>query len=466
MSEGSSKGKGNALTQAVVAKLQAMRFEDFPEALVASARRLVIDGIAVAVAGASLEEAPRILAGHLKRHAREGDVSALGLGFGLAPVPAALLNATSMHVLDFEPMWRPATHALSPVLSAVLALAEDRALSGRDVMTALVRGIEVQGWLRQAGMSESRDLRFHPPGVVGPIGSAAASACLLGLDADQTANALGMAASRAGALFTNLGTMTKSTHCGQAAANGLDCALLTEAGFTATHRVFDEDSQGYFAGFMPTADPSVLLQIGTRWRILDPGYAVKIYPAKFSTHYGIAAALELHPKIADPEAIETIRIVVADVPSSNRPFPRSGLDGKFSVQYTVAAALLDGRVGLDTFTDLRLSRPDMQRLLPRITVEMPADMPSAYATGRYGEVTVTLAGGETLTARCSNPRGSWGGEAMTEAEHRAKVENCLATALDRPAITQIIDGAARFEHLDGAALQQLLRLASGRKIHD
>ncbi len=466
MSDKTSLPDGNDVTAAVIGKLQAMRFEDFPAELVRAVRTLAIDGIAVAVAGAVLEKAPKVLAGHLSEHARQGEVSAFGLRMGFAPVPAALLNATSMHVLDYEPMWRPATHALSPVLAASLALADDRGLGGREVLTALVRGIEIQGWLREAGKSESRDLRFHPPGVVGPIGAAVASSFLLGLDAEQTANALGMVSSRCGGLFTNLGTMTKSTHCGQAAANGLDCALLTKAGFSATHRVFDPDKQGYVNAFMPGFEQETLLRLGEHWRILDPGFAIKIYPAKFSTHYGIAAALELHRQIADPGAIRAIELVVADVPSSDRPFPRSGLDGKFSVQYTAAAALLDGRVGLDSFTDERLNRADMQRLLPLISVSMPPEMPSLYNTGRYAEVTVVMEDGRRVQARCTNPRGSWGGEPITAAEHDAKVRNCLSTLLEPAQVEEVIDLAARFEDLDGPALRRLFRLASGRKIHD
>ncbi|MBF9235372.1 MmgE/PrpD family protein [Microvirga alba] len=452
------------VTEAVISKIEAMTFDGFPDELIAAARMLVIDGIAVAVAGARLEEAPPILATHLQAQGGAGDVSVLGLGFGLSAVSAALLNATSMHVLDFEPMWRPATHALSPVLAAALALAEDKEIGGRQLITALVRGIEIQGWLREGGQSESRELRFHPPGVVGPIGSAVACGTLLGLDGAGMANAIGMAASRCGSLFTNLGTMTKSTHCGFAASSGLESALLTRAGFSADNAVFDAATQGYLQAFMPRFDVLKLLQLGNGYRILDPGFAIKIFPAKFSTHYGISAALELHEKIGDPDDVDRIEIVVADVPSSNRPFPKSGLDGKFSVQYTIAAALLDGSVGLETFTDGRLFRGDMQRMLSKIEISMPPDMPSLYNTGRYADVAVHMSDGSALHARCSNPRGSWGAEPISLAEHETKVRTCLATFLSGGQIDDVVDMASRIETLDGRELRHLLRLASGRDI--
>lgn len=454
----------HGVTQAILSKIEAMTFETFPDELIAAARMLIIDGIAVAVAGARLEEAPPILGSHLRSQGGRGDVSALGLGFGLSAVSAALLNATSMHVLDYEPMWRPATHALSPVLAASLALAEEKGIGGRQLVTALVRGIEIQGWLREAGQTESRDLRFHPPGVVGPIGSAIACGTLLGLDRDAMANAMGIASSRCGALFSNLGTMTKSTHCGFAAASGLESALLTNAGFGANKAIFDSQAQGYLQAFMPTFDIPTFLRFGDGFRILDPGFAIKIFPAKFSTHYGITAALELHQEIGDPDKITGIEIVVADVPSANRPFPKSGLDGKFSVQYTVAAALLDGQVGLDTFTDERLLRADMQSILPKIAISMPPEMPSLYNTGRYADVTVSIADGRVLTARCYSPRGSWGAAPISLAEHETKVRTCLATFLAGDQIDEVVELAARIEMIDGAQLRHLLRLASGRDV--
>jgi hypothetical protein len=127
-----------------------------------------------------------------------------------------------MHVLDFAPMWSPATHALSVTLPVALDLAEARGLTGREVLTALIKGIEIQGWLREASGQYTPDvLKFHPPGLVGPMGAVAVASHLLRLDPKRMANAFGIAGSRAGSLFSNVGTMTKSTHCGQAAAMGL-----------------------------------------------------------------------------------------------------------------------------------------------------------------------------------------------------------------------------------------------------
>src|SRR5258708_15931435 len=159
------------ITGRLCEKIVATTADSMGEAAIAKARQLVLDGVAVAVAGARIEEAPKILANYLCGQGSKPECSALGFGFRLAPVPAALLNATSMHVLDFEPMWTPATHALSPALAPALALAESSGANGSDVLTAVVKGVEIQGWIRRACVHvESRDFKLHPPVMVVPIG--------------------------------------------------------------------------------------------------------------------------------------------------------------------------------------------------------------------------------------------------------------------------------------------------------
>ena len=167
-----------------------------------------------------------------------------GLGFRTSPPMAAFVNGVSGHVLDYEPMWHPATHATSPTLPAILALGETREVSGKDAITALAVAFEVQGRLRLGGFRTERMERtgFHPPGTVGPLGAAAAGAVLLGLDVQHTRWALGLAASRSGALAANIGSMTKSSHCGNAGRMGLEAALLAAKGFTANDDVIEAPS--------------------------------------------------------------------------------------------------------------------------------------------------------------------------------------------------------------------------------
>jgi 2-methylcitrate dehydratase PrpD len=457
------------LTARVCERIVAYSRAPLDARLLPAARQLFLDGMAVAVAGARLEEAPRILAAHFGdplTGARGGSAaSLLGLNARLGTVPAALVNGAAMHVLDYEPMWLPATHALSPALAAALALGETLGSSGAKILHAMVLGIEIQGRLRQAaGALESHELHFHPPGYVGPIGAAVAAGHLLDFDAGQFANAIGIAGSRCGGLFVNLGTMTKATHCAYAAALGLEAALLTRRGFTGCRTLFDPAPQSYAEAFFPRGFAAeVLLDFGEPFRIMDPGYAIKIFPAKFSTHYAITAALSARPQVPSPDAIRAVRITAADVPSSDRPQPRSGLDGKFSLQYTTAAALLDGQVGLSSFTNERLHRDDMQALLGKIEVRLSRDIPSIYTAGRYLDLDVTLAEGETIRTRCDRPRGSWGADPITAEEHLRKARDCLATHLAPDGVATCIAACCEIDNLDARAVAALLHLASNGK---
>ena len=456
------------LTARVCERIFTCGREALDSSLLPAARQLLLDGLAVGVAGARLEAAPRILAAHfadpLTGASGNATASLLGLNARLGTLPAALVNGAAMHVLDFEPMWLPATHALSPALAPVLALGETLGSTGAQILTAMVLGVEIQGRLRQAaGGLESHELRFHPPGFVGPIGAAVAAGYLLGFTAEQYANAIGIAGSRCGGLFVNLGTMTKATHCAYAAALGLEAALLTRRGFTGCPTLFDPAPQDYAQAFFPRGlAAEALLDFGAPFRILDPGYAIKIFPAKFSTHYAITAALMARPQIPSPDVIRRVAITAADVPSSDRPHPRSGLDGKFSLQYTAAAALLDGTVGLASFTDERLMRADMQELLGKIEVTLTRGIPSIYTAGRYLEMEVTMADGSVVRTRCDRPRGSWGAPPITEAEHHAKARDCLATHLPADAVADCIALCDAIDRLDAAQVRSLLQRASGQ----
>jgi aconitate decarboxylase len=451
------------LTAELCQRITATRFEDLPPEAVAAARRLVLDGLAVALAGAVEEDAIPIMAAHYRRLGGEPQCTAIGCGFRTDPVRVAALNGAAMHVLDFEPMWSPATHALSTTLPVALALAEARGAAGREVLTALVKGIEIQGWLREASGQFTPDvLQFHPPGLVGPMGAVAAAGHLLGLDAERLANAFGIAASRAGSVFGNVGTMTKSTHCGQAASLGLEAALLAEAGFTGDAETF-ESPQGYAATFhRGTFVPDELRKFGQQpWRVVQPGYAIKMFPSQFGTHFVITAGLALRAQIADPAAIRAVTLTAPQMAYVNRPSPDTGLSGKFSLQYTLASALLDGKVGIHTFTDARLHASDMQALLPKIAVRMDPAIPARFET-MHVLLAVELADGRMLETRCDGPRGMWGQPPIADADHLVKVRDCLSVQLTPSDVERCIGLALSIETLAPPQVRELIALVGTR----
>ncbi|MGA3401586.1 MAG: MmgE/PrpD family protein [Acetobacteraceae bacterium] len=447
------------LTATLCERIAAARFEDLPAAAVAAARRLVLDGLAVGVAGVAEEAAVPIMARCLRELGGTPSATAIGCGLRIDPVRAAALNGAAMHVLDFEPMWSPATHALSTALPVALALAEARGASGRDVLTALVKGIELQGWLREASGQYTPDvLQFHPPGLVGPMGAVAAASHLLGLDPARMACAFGIAGSRAGSLFGNVGTMTKSTHCGQAAAMGLEAALLAEAGFTGDAATF-ESPLGYAATFhRGTFKPDELSHYGRApWRVVRPGYAIKMFPSQFGTHFAITAGLDLRARVASADAVSAAHLVGPSMAYIDRPRPDTGLAGKFSLQYTFAAALLDGKVGIRSFTEERLHAPDMQALLGKITLRQDPAIPARFES-MHVLASIELTDGRILETRCNGPRGVWGQAPISDAEHAVKARDCLAAALSPDAVERCIALATRIDELAPSQLGDLMAL--------
>jgi aconitate decarboxylase len=439
-------------------KIVATTYDTLTPEAIALARRLVLDGIAIALAGTD-EEAISLLAEHYRGMGAREDAVVLGLGFRTAPTLAAALNGASMHVLDFEPMWTPSNHALSTTLPAILALTETRPVTGRDIITALVKGIEIQGWIRHAGhLYDTGSVHFHPPGLVGPMGSAVAAGHVLGLDATQMANALGMASSRCGAMAANIGTMTKCTHCGQAAMLGLEAAMLASRGFTANPEPFEAFNGYAKMMFGDTFQPREMLNFGPPYRIVQPGFAMKMFPSQFGTHFAITAGLTLHPQIPDPSAIRSITLTTPVMQYVNRPRPDTGLAGKFSLQYTFASGLLRGRVGIDTFTDERVQEPAIVDLLSKITMNMSPDIPARFDK-MHVEADVQMDDGRTLHTRCDGPRGIWGSPPISDEDHLVKVRDCLATRLPEAKAEELIALARCTEQLDAGGVRQMLAIA-------
>ena len=428
-------------------------FSSLPKEAVEAAKVVILDGLAVTLAG-SAEPAAQIVADYTREMGGSADCSVFGQGFKTSPIMAAFANGVSGHVLDYEVMWHPATHATSPTLPGIFALAEKNQASGPEVITALVTGFEVQGRIRVA--SADLDLGgFHPPGLVGVMGSAAAGAVMLGLSTKQTRMALGIAASRAGSVSANTGTMTKSTHCGNAGRMGLEAALLAEKGFTAHPDVFDHPTGYVSVLFADGFDlEAVTRNFGDPYRMVNPGVAIKKHPSQYGTHRGIDAALELRQTYAvDPSRIEAVYIETPVMRYVDRPFPESGLDGKFSFQYTVASALLDGQITIDTFTDPKLHRTELQALLAKTHLTMDQTIPSNFEE-MWITIKVRTHDGQEHSVRCERPRGIWGNP-LTLNERLAKVRQCGSRILPDDAVESLIGSV---EQLDQASSQQVLEL--------
>ena len=300
---------------------------------------------------------------------------------------------------------------------------------------------------------------FHPPGVVGPIGGAVAAAKMLRLNIEQTRMALGIAASRAGGLTANTGTMMKSTHPGNAARMGVEAALLARAGFTSHPDVLEAPSGYADALFSRGMHWDALTGgLGTSFvpRIIDPGFDIKRFPAQIFMQWLTEAVLDLRAAHGlRPEQVEQLAVESA-TEGTERPVPTTGLDGKFSPQYCAAAALLDGRVNIETFTDERRFSPDMEAMLRKVLL-LPRKGDGARATARLND-------GRTVSAECLHFRGSVGNPFSRE-ERLEKFRYCSRHALSDRATEQLLGLLERLEAVDDVStLMDVMRtraLANG-----
>lgn len=363
------------------------------------ARHALLDWFGVTIAGAR-EPLAAILA---EEFAGGGNARAtlVALNNTAAVHDAALVNGAVSHALDFDDVNRRMHgHPTVPAASAVLALGEVLGSSGRDIVLAFIAGYEVECRLGDMCGDAHYDKGFHATGTFGTFGAAAGAARLMGLDADQTAAALGIAASQASGLKLNFGTMTKPLHAGKAAANGLIAARLAARGFTARHDAI-EAPQGFAAtqapGFTAHAvrpDPNAPFAVEEN--------LFKYHAACYLTHSSIEAIRDLRRKhdvgLDDLEAM-TLHVDPGHLKVCNIPEPTSGLEVKFSIRHLTGMAL-DGAdtAALDTYSDASARDARYASARERIRIEPRIADPGE----RHGAaIALKLKDGRTLTAEAN-----------------------------------------------------------------
>lgn len=442
--------------------IRATTFESLGSECVYRVKQAIKDGIAVAVAGCKFPQIT-ISVEHMRSLGGAPQASVWGWGFKASVVQAAYINGAATHVLDFEPMWSPPTHSVSSTVPVAVALAETQPVTGKQLVTAVAKGLEIQGRLQFAGnLYVAEHFKFHPPGVAGVLGSAVVAAELLGLDVQGMQHALGLAASRAGSLLANIGSMTKCTHCGNAAASGLDAALLAKRGFTANPNVIEAPKGLAEIFYGPSFDSAKLLAYGRPFRVVDPGLAIKLFPSQYATHYAITAALELAPQISDKSMIARLRVLAPALKHLDRPQPLDGLEGKHSLQYVVAAAILDGAVKIDTFLDERRFRKDIVDLLTRTELIQDPSIPLPLDKMHMG-IEVELSDGRRLSAICRAPKGTWG-VPLDPRDHRDKLEDCFGRIMPAEQATEVIDLLEHLEEIDASGVREIVSRIAGNEI--
>jgi 2-methylcitrate dehydratase PrpD len=432
-----------------------LTFDHVPERATHAIKHAVLDLLGVAAAGADHELADRLARYlDLAEPGTERGSRLFGRRGRATAEHAALYNAAVGHVLDFDDTSDTLLgHPTVVLLPALLALADTRETTGRELITAYAAGLEVAAHIATQVNVAHYERGWHPTATLGVFGAAAASAKLLGLDAAGIAGALAIASAFPSGLRAHFGTHMKAVQVGEAARGGVTAALLAASGVHGEPGAF-EDPQGFGAayngedGFRQEPFDS---SPSRRWDLVDPGLAIKQYPCCASAHPAVDAARDLLAEVRDTE-IERIRIRLHPrrLRHTDNPHPSTPLEGKFSVQYVVATALRTGSVTLQDFTETALRRPDVVELVKRTHAEpFP---PEEYGPDHFaGEVTLELADGTIRRRRVEKARGRGTELALSDEDIARKFTACAEPALGAQTIAEILATITRLETVDDVA---------------
>lgn len=437
----------------------ATDFDQLPDKVVTAAKSAVLDCVGVALAGAS-EESARICAELAREEAAPGAVTVVGQNFKTSPMMAALCNGTAAHALDFDHsflMGQP-TAGLIP---ATLAMGQAVGADGKEVLAAYVTGFEVVSRLARSMPQLSTQGHWHSTSSLGTIGAAACCAKLAGLDAHGVQNALGVAASMASGVVWNFATMTKPLHAGIAAKNGVLAARLAARKFTSSPATLEE-GKGVFDCFARglECDITPFETLGEGFDLADIGISVKPYPCGGLTHAAVDAVLEIRRQGVAAEQLDSMSVGVTGHVFDRimTALPKNGIEGKFSMPYILARALIDGELVLDTFTDEAIAETGIRRVAEKISMALDPSLVETAAGSRPAKVTVKLSDGRVLSQQLDFARGT-PKKPMTEAELRAKFITCAARVLTSEQIQRTADLIEGLEGLED--IGELCELLAG-----
>src|SRR5690349_12656005 len=323
-----------------------------PRDVLHEAARSFLNWLGCAVGGSRHETVERALAA-LGPFSGPPEATVLGRRERLDVLHAALMNGITSHTFDFDDTHlKTVIHPSGPVASAILALAERRPISGADFLHAFILGVEVECRIGNSVYPEHYDVGWHITGTTGVFGAAAAAGRLLGLSEQQMTWALGIAATQSSGLREMFGTMCKPFHPGNAARNGLLAALLAQQNFTSSNQGI-EAKRGFANVLSTSFKPEEITRgIGETWEIALNTY--KPFACGIVIHPVIDACIQLRNehglKAEDIEAIEAkVHPLVLEL--TGKKTPQVGLEGKFSVYHSAAAAVIYGAAGEAEYGD-------------------------------------------------------------------------------------------------------------------
>ena len=445
------------LTESLARFIADPGFQTIPAAAARIVRTGFIDTIATMLAGRD-EPVVRIVRGFVA--ARQSGVREARILLGgemAASADAALINATAAHALDYDDV-ALGGHPSAVLVPAVLAAGESLGASGADALRAYLVGYEVWAELLSREPDAYHVKGWHPTAVLGTVGAAAAVAHLHRLSADDSRNALALAASMAGGLVANFGTMTKPFHAGRAAACAIDAVRLATAGLTAAPDAIEHHA-GYLAALSPHGRADRTERASTRGRelrILDAGLSIKRYPMCYATHRVIDGVLDLvAANDVQPADVREVHasVGVAQASMLRNHAPVTGLEAKFSLEFAVASALVARKVGLGELTDGFVMRPQVRAMMGRVTTStIDTHCPIEPIFALTDRVAIELNDGRRLDSGDIRYARGNAKLPLNDADLKTKFLDCAAGAGD-------LDAASLYDQLNA-----IEKLASVREL--
>ena len=397
------------ITDEVVTFVDEAAFGDFSAEAVRIAKRCILDGLGLMLAG-STQDCTRIVREFSRKNCHGTGATAFGEdAVKLPPALAALVNGTSGHAMDWDDTQLSTspdrtfgllTHPTIPPLAASMAAAEMLGgVAGREFLTAFLTGFEIECKIAESIRPEHYEKGFHSSGTVGTFGAAIAAAKLIGLDRLQLRHLLGMTASMASGIRANFGTMTKPLHVGRAAQNGVTAALLAQGGYEADPDGLD-GPWGFFEVFGRGADAERIIdKLGSPHSIVEPGVSVKPYPCGSLTHPSMDAmrAIVMENDLKPDDIREVVLYAGNNILHPIRYTTAANeLQAKFCMPFLLAAIVISRKAGVREFTHGFVRSQEVRALMQKIRTEFDPVIEAKGYDKMRSRVEVTLQNGSRI----------------------------------------------------------------------
>jgi 2-methylcitrate dehydratase PrpD len=458
------------LTLEVATFVHRTQSSDLPEVVVANGKKSILDGIGLALSGSVAKSGE-----YVRRHLDDigtgnGTATVIGSNRKVAPRFAAFANGVGIHADDYDDtqlavakdrVYGLLTHPTAPALPSALAIGETLGSSGKDVMLAYHIGVEVECKIAEAINPRHYQTGFHATATCGTYASASAAGRLMGLDVEQLTRALSIAGSQSAGLRENFGTMTKPFHAGRSSESGIAAAQFASYGWTAAPTIL-EAPRGFFSAAGGGYDPNAIHgKLGSPWTFDNPGVSIKPHPSGSLTHPGMTEMLRLIRENGI-KAEDVVHVRVGT--NHNMPNalihhrPQNELQAKFSMQFCMAILLLEGRAGLNEFTDEVVLRDDVKAMIEKVdfVIDDRAEAAGYHLMTTY--IDIDLKDGRKVSGMADFGKGS-PANPMSYDEVATKFLECAEFARwDMGKAREVVGMVAEFESLPD--IRKLMSLVS------